>query len=153
MTYSLGKSSLAELTGVHSDLVRVVKRAIEITACDFTVHDGIRTVEEQKRYVAEGVSKTMRSKHLEGCAVDLVPVINGKPRWEWPPIYRVAEAMHKAADECGVRLIWGGVWDHRLDELPAFASGLEAAVAAYTARRRAMGKKAFIDGPHFELAP
>lgn len=151
MTFVLGAKSLAELSGVHPDLVRVVKRAIEITAVDFVVHDGIRTVEEQKRYVAEGVSKTMKSKHLEGRAVDLVPVINGKPRWEWPPIYRVAEAMHKAADELGVALIWGGVWDHRMDELPGIASGLEAAVAAYTVRRRAAGKRAFIDGPHFEL--
>lgn len=56
MTFSLGNSSLAELTGVHADLARVVKRAIEITPVDFTVHDGIRTVEEQKRHVANGFS-------------------------------------------------------------------------------------------------
>ena len=30
--------------------------------------------------------------------------------------------------------------------------GMERAVSAYTARRRAAGRRAFIDGPHFELA-
>ena len=31
MTYALGKRSLERLVGVHPDLVRVVKRAIELT--------------------------------------------------------------------------------------------------------------------------
>lgn len=151
MTYSLGRKSRAELEGVASDLVRVVERAIGITPVDFTVHDGIRTVAEQKRYVAEGVSWTMRSKHLEGRAVDLVPWINGKPRWEWPPIYRIAAAMHQAAAELGITLRWGGVWDRNLNDLPGDAAGLEAAVADYVARRKAAGKRASIDGPHYEI--
>ena len=78
MAFALGVASRRELVGVHPDLVRVVERAIEITRCDFTVHDGIRTVEEQKRHVANGFSKTMKSKHLEGRAVDLVPWIDGE---------------------------------------------------------------------------
>ncbi len=151
MTYSLGKRSRAELTGVDPDLVRTVERAIEITSVDFTVHDGIRTVAEQKRYVAEGVSWTMRSKHLEGRAVDLVPWINGKPRWEWPPIYRIAAAMHQASAELGVTLRWGGVWDRNLGDLAGTPAGLEEAVADYVARRRAAGKRASIDGPHYEI--
>lgn len=73
--FTLGASSERELVGVDAGLVRVVRRALGITACDFAVHDGIRTIEEQKRYVAQGVSKTMKSKHLEGKAVDLVPVV------------------------------------------------------------------------------
>lgn len=151
MTFLLGKRSRAELQGVDPDLIRVVERAIEVTSVDFTVHDGIRTVAEQKRYVAEGVSWTMRSKHLEGRAVDLVPWINGKPRWEWPPIYRIATAMHQALAELGVTLRWGGVWDRNLNDLPGTPAGLEEAVADYVARRRAAGKRASIDGPHYEI--
>lgn len=45
--FSLGRQSLQELKGVHADLVAVVKRAIELTAQDFSVHDGLRTPEEQ----------------------------------------------------------------------------------------------------------
>lgn len=50
--FSLGTASLKELAGVNPYLVATVKRAIQITTQDFTVHDGIRTVEEQKKFVA-----------------------------------------------------------------------------------------------------
>ena len=63
MPYVLGAKSRAELKGVHPDLVRVVERAIQITTQDFSVHDGLRTVEEQKALVASGASQTMNSMH------------------------------------------------------------------------------------------
>ena len=49
--FKLGARSLRELEGVHPDLVAVVKRAIELTSQDFSVHDGIRTMEEQREMV------------------------------------------------------------------------------------------------------
>ena len=102
MTYSLGTASRAELRGVHPDLVKVVEHAIQITTQDFSVHDGLRTLKEQRRYVAAGVSQTMNSMHRTqpdgfGHAVDLVPYINGKLRWEWPAIYPIAAAVWQAA--------------------------------------------------------
>ena len=45
MAYKLGKRSRQRLEGVHPDLVKVVERAIEITEIDFTVLEGLRTVE------------------------------------------------------------------------------------------------------------
>lgn len=157
MTYALGNKSLAELTGVHPKLVGVVKRSIQLTTQDFSVHDGLRTEAEQREYVRRGVSKTMNSMHMKqgdgfGHAVDLVPYINGVLRWEWKPIYAVASAVHAAAKELGVDLIWGGVWDRPFEQLPGDAKGIEQAVNSYVARRRAQGKTAFIDGPHWELA-
>ncbi|MFN3388485.1 MAG: M15 family metallopeptidase [Allosphingosinicella sp.] len=157
MPYALGAQSRAELTGVHPDLVRAVERAIAISGQDFSVHDGLRTVAEQRAYVARGVSKTMASKHMKqgdgfGHAVDLVPYINGKLRWEWKPIFAVTAAVREAAFALGVKLIWGGVWDRQLLELPGDPKGLEQAVNSYVARRHGAGKTAFIDGPHFELA-
>ena len=142
---------------MHPDLVKVVERAIRITKQDFSVHDGMRSLAEQKRYVARGVSKTLKSKHLKqpdghGHAVDLVPYINGKFRWEWEPIYEIAAAVHRAANELGVRLRWGGVWDRVFNELSAGSAAIaKRAVNAYVARRRKAGRRAFIDGPHFEL--
>lgn len=152
--FVLGKKSLANLEGVHPKLVMVVKRAIEITVQDFTVQDGLRTVEEQRQLVARGASKTMNSRHLPqrdgyGHAVDLVPWINGQPRWEWEPIYDIAAAVQEAAAQEGVALRWGGVWDRRLGDLPSGREGLKRAVADYC--RRHPGPD-FIDGPHYELA-
>lgn len=157
MTYSLGAKSLAELEGVHTALIGVVKRAIEITDQDFSVHDGLRTTAEQKEYVRRGVSKTMNSMHMKqlsgyGHAVDLVPYINGQLRWEWKPIFVIAAAVRKAAEEVNVDLIWGGVWDRAFETLEPTAEGMEKAVNSYVARRRALGKTAFIDGPHWQLA-
>lgn len=126
MTYTLGKRSLDRLLGVNPDLVRVVKRAIELTEHDFSVIEGVRTVETQRAYVAKGVSKTMNSRHITGHAVDLYPV--GRPTpWDKCPV--VATAMLAAAKELGVAIRWGGDWNMngRSDD------------------------EKFYDGPHFEL--
>lgn len=114
MTFLLGRQSRNELVGVHQDLVRVVERAIELTPQDFVVFDGLRTLDEQKAYVAAGASKTLNSRHLpgqdgKGHAVDLVPIINNKARWEWGAIIPIAEAMRTASRELGVPLNWGGI--------------------------------------------
>ena len=153
MPFSLSAKSLKELQGVHPDVVAVVKSAIGISKQDFAVHDGPRTIEEQREFVRRKVSKTMKSRHLIqkdglGHAVDLVPIINGQLRWEWGPIYDVAEAMRKASSDLGVQLVWGGVWDRTLGTYGSGASAMKAAVAEYQARHPGPD---FIDGPHFEL--
>ncbi len=153
MTYILGTTSLKHLEGVHPNLVAVVHGAIKITTQDFGVHEGLRSIETQKKYVDAGVSWTMDSKHLIqpdglGHAVDLVPYIDGEYKWEWPPIYKIASAVQATATSLNVRLRFGGVWDKCLNDL---GDDLEAEVDAYVARRKAMGKKANTDGPHYEL--
>lgn len=142
MSYILGRKSLAELSGVHPDLVRVVKRAIQITTQDFSVHDGIRTKAEQREYVRRRVSRTMNSKHLTqrdgfGHAVDLVPWINGQMRWEWPPIYKIAEAMRQASNELNVPIEWGGIKGFKK------LTGTKASPKAMHTG---------FDGPHYQLA-
>lgn len=156
MAFVLGARSRAELQGVHPALVRVVERAIQITAQDFTVHDGLRTPAEQRAMVASGASQTLNSKHLRqadgyGHAVDLVPWINGKPRWEWPAIHPIAAAMWRASAELGVRIKWGGPWV-MLDSIKGGTpADMLKAVNAYGDRQRAAKKPVFTDGPHFEL--
>lgn len=154
--FKLGKTSIAELQGVNTKLIEVCLLAIADPALtvDFAVHDGLRTLIEQQAYLASGVSQTLDSKHLvqldgTGHAVDLVPYVNGKLRWEWAPIYQVAGAVHRAAAQLKVPLTWGGCWDRPFLGLDPLA--LEAAVEAYAARRRVVGRKAFLDGPHWQL--
>jgi peptidoglycan L-alanyl-D-glutamate endopeptidase CwlK len=106
--FKLGIRSLQNLSGVHPDLVSVVKRAIQITEVDFTVIEGLRSRERQKQLVAKGASKTMNSRHITGHAVDMIP-------WpvDWNDLKRfeiMAEAMKQAADELGVDVEWGGDW-------------------------------------------
>jgi peptidoglycan L-alanyl-D-glutamate endopeptidase CwlK len=107
MTYALGTRSRQRLSGVHPDLVAVVKRAIQITKQDFTVLEGIRNINRQRELVKAGKSKTMNSRHLTGHAVDLAP---WPISWDWENFYPIADAMKQAAEELGVDLEWGGDW-------------------------------------------
>lgn len=120
-TYQLSGRSITKLQGVHPDLVRVVRRALELSEVDFVVVEGRRSEARQRELVKAGASQTMDSRHLTGHAVDLAPYIAGQIRWDWPPFYKIADAMKAAAKELGVALIWGGDWT------------------------------SFKDGPHFQL--
>lgn len=110
MAYSLGIRSVMNLRGVHPDLVMVVRRAIQITSVDFTVIEGRRSVARQKELFKQGATQTMRSRHINGFAVDIAPYIGGKVRWDWPLFYKLADAMKRAAAEVGVPVEWGGDW-------------------------------------------
>lgn len=150
--FILGERSRKELIGVHPDLVLVAHRALKYSTIDFSVHDGIRSVEEQKVLVSVGASRTLKSRHIEGCAVDLVPYVNGKLRWEWPLIYQIALAVRRASIELEIPIRWGGIWDrNRMNEFPNTIKGLTQAITDYAARQLLKGRKAFLDGPHFEL--
>lgn len=135
MTYSLGKRSLRRLEGVHPDLIKVVHRAIGATTVDFSVLEGIRTMERQRKLFQAGASTTLNSRHLPkisrdpafiklgplGHAVDLGAWVDGEVRWDWPLYYMIANAMKMAAMEEGITVVWGGDW------------------------------KTFKDGPHYQL--
>jgi peptidoglycan L-alanyl-D-glutamate endopeptidase CwlK len=121
--------SLKNLTGIHSDLRRVLGRALQDAPFAFVVTEGLRTIERQRQLVAIGASKTLKSRHLTGHAVDLVPYVDvdkdGKVETEemyaWPLYYKLAPAIKAAAAKEKVALIWGGDW------------------------------RSFKDGPHWEL--
>lgn len=110
MGYKFGSRSIERLQGVHPDLVRVMNRAIEETDIDFTVLEGVRSIETQIEYVRKGASKTMNSRHLTGHAVDIAPLIGGKVTWSWPPYHRLARVVKAAAKAEKVPIKWGGDW-------------------------------------------
>ena len=107
MTYKLGNRSLQNLSGVHPDLIAVVKLAISKSKVDFTVLEGIRNINRQRELVKAVKSTTMNSRHLTGHAVDLAP---WPISWEWEGFYPIADAMKEAAEELDIDLEWGGDW-------------------------------------------
>jgi peptidoglycan L-alanyl-D-glutamate endopeptidase CwlK len=129
--------------------VLVVKRAIEISEVDFTVTEGLRSAARQKELVSAGASQTLKSRHLTGHAVDLAALVAGKVRWDWELYFKIAKAMRQSAREALVPVVWGGVWDTKLNDL---SEDLHAEHLAYAMRRKKIGKKAFGDAPHFELS-
>jgi peptidoglycan L-alanyl-D-glutamate endopeptidase CwlK len=121
MSIILGQRSLSRLEGVHPDLVRVVKKAAAMSPLDFTVLEGLRTVDRQRQLMGAGATKTMNSRHLTGHAVDLAPMIGGTVRWDWPLYHQLAAVVKDAAKAENVPIQWGGDW------------------------------RTFKDGPHWEL--
>lgn len=110
------------MQGVHPDLVKVTRRALELTDVDFMVIEGKRNEARQRQLVINGKSRTMNSRHLTGHAVDCAPIVNGSIPWqEWPYFKKVADVMIQAGKELGIDVEWGGNWD------------------------------SFKDGPHFQL--
>jgi len=107
------------MAGVHPDLVRVVEAAIGLTPIDFMITEGLRTAERQKSLVKAGASRTLRSRHLTGHAVDVAALVDGRVRWDWPLYPRIAEAFKAAAKTLDVPIVWGGDWP-RLRDGPHF---------------------------------
>ena len=148
MGYKLGKGSLSKLQGVDERLVTVVKYAIGVTKQDFSVICGMRTFSEQQELVRKGASQTMKSKHLDGNAVDLMAYCNGG-RWELNLYDEIADAMKEGAASCDVKLRWGAAWT--INDIGAFEGTAENAMNSYIDTRRSQSRRPFIDAPHFEL--
>lgn len=113
--FQLGPRSKMRLNGVHPDLVKVVERAIQITTVDFTVLEGVRSVERQRALVDAGASWTMNSRHIPGPdgyakAVDLGAWVDDQVDWSWPLYMEIAKAMKTAAKELKVPIVSGVDW-------------------------------------------
>jgi len=108
--YKLSDKSLERLKGVHPDLVKVVKKAIEYTPIDFRITEGLRTKERQAYLLKKGATKTMRSRHLVGKAIDFVALPDGVVSWDFALYKQIATAFQKAAAELNVPIVWGGSW-------------------------------------------
>lgn len=123
----LSPSDEAKLKQCHPDLAKVIRRCAATTTVPFMIMETGRSVAQQKKNIAKGVSQTMRSRHIvskDGLsrAADLVPIdAKGNAIWAWPVYYKLAPLMKAAAKAEGVPVEWGGDW------------------------------KSFKDGPHWQL--
>ena len=60
-----------------------------------------------------GHSSTFGPFSMDQYADDVVALLDGKVRWDWPLYYRIAKAFKAAAKAEGVPLEWGGDWKMR----------------------------------------
>ncbi len=125
--FKFSQRSEDNLKGVHPDLVKVVRRALQLSDIDFTVIEGLRTKERQNQLYVLRKTKTLNSRHLTGHAVDIAPY-----PLDWNDIEKfgkLAKAMFAAAKELKIPIRWGGDWN----------------------RNGRSDDETFYDGPHFEL--
>ena len=149
MAYKLSTRSQERLMGIEPELKEVVYEAIKVTKIDFGVIEGLRTEEKQKQLVESGASQTMKSKHLEGRAVDLMAYIGGRGSWELNVYDEIADAMKEAAVKVDVAVRWGAAWT--VTDNREWVGTMEDAMNSYIDTRRSEGRRPFIDAPHFEL--
>ena len=123
-----GNSSKQRLATCHPDLQTVLNEAIKYI--DFSIIEGYRTKADQEKYVKEGKSKTLNSKHLlrycpeyggqYSYAVDVAPYFYTQPhtdfndREEFALLAGVILSTAKRLKEEGKiknDIRWGGKWD------------------------------------------
>ena len=105
--HRFSEKSNTKLDGVDERLIRVATLALQLSPVDFGITEGVRTLDRQKELVKAGASRTLRSKHLEGKAVDVVAYVGGKVAWDWPLYEKIAKAFKQAAAELEVNIKWG----------------------------------------------
>lgn len=116
---TLDDRSEQRLKGVNVALVSVVRRAAKALPFPLFVVEGLRSKERQAELYAQGRTKpgkvvtwTLQSKHIDGRAVDLAPMINGAIDWsDTKKFDAIAKAMQDAGKELGVAVRWGADWD------------------------------------------
>lgn len=126
--FKFSKKSLDKINNIkfHPKLKLLLNEAIKTTPIDFTVIETVRTIEQQRIYVAKGTSKTMKSRHIPSTnksglceAFDIAPY-----PIDWNNIARfkqLAEHIKKVAKQLNIAITWGGDF------------------------------KSFVDMPHYEL--
>lgn len=82
-TFKFSSRSEKNLQGVNPDLVKVTRRALEISEVDFGITEGLRSRYRQKQLVATGKSQTMNSRHLTGMPW-MLWLMSAAVSWEWP---------------------------------------------------------------------
>jgi peptidoglycan LD-endopeptidase CwlK len=152
--FVLSVASQERLAPVHPKLKQCVELAIGYSPIDFRVQQGLRSIEDQKKAVAAGNSRTMKSKHLRQAdgfvwAVDLVVLVQGVVDWTFEKYAGIAYAMDKAATELGIagHIRWGCSWDRVLSDFGGVESAYLAEASAYAKRHAGSD---LLDAPHFE---
>ena len=108
--FKFSQRSENNLKGFNSDLLKIVRRALQLSPVDFGITEGLRTVERQRQLVAAGKSQTMNSRHISGHAVDVFAYPTSAGSWEWKYYEQIATAFKQAAKELNIPVEWGGDW-------------------------------------------
>lgn len=148
--FKFSNRSRQRMVGVHEDMVAVCERAIELTRVDFGITEGLRTLERQKELVEQRRSQTLKSKHLEGLAVDVAAYFGSDVSWDINVYDDIADAFVEASRELSVPIRWGGAWT--VNDIAAYNGTMEMAHISYIDTKRDKNQRPFIDGPHFELS-
>lgn len=119
MEFKFSERSLIQLATVRAELRDVITEALGLGLIDFAVIQGRRSKEEQNRFFSMGRSRVEWPNGAHNVlnpddlaeAVDIQPVIDGKPSNNYRHFIFLAGVVMAIAKQRGVPLRWGGNWD------------------------------------------
>ena len=120
--------SIDALKGVHPDMVKLMTESIKESPFDFTITEGVRTIERQQQLYAQGrTAKGIKVTNVDGLkkksnhqpkedgfgyAVDLYPFYNGSVQVQdkdvIPRLKTIAIHIKAVAKCLGISITWGG---------------------------------------------
>jgi peptidoglycan L-alanyl-D-glutamate endopeptidase CwlK len=127
MNYKFSASSLSKLESVDLKLQVLAKEVLKISPINFAITEGLRSKQRQAQLYREGKTKTLNSKHLDGKAIDICPIIDGKLDYSKeaePDLYFILGLFYLKAKELNekyelsggtegvnIKLRFGAFWD------------------------------------------
>ena len=102
------KKSLRQLDTCDPLLQYLFKEVVKHFDC--SVIEGKRSLEDQELLLKEGATKTLKSAHLTGKAIDVYPYpvdFEDRDRWHYFGGFVLGTAR-----QFGIDVIWGGDWDN-----------------------------------------
>ena len=108
-----GSKSRRVLEGLDDDLQALLNEVIKYI--DISLIEGYRSVDRQAELLNLGKTKTLKSKHLTGEAVDLAPYMDGIDWNNRENFIYTAGAVKGIAFQMGIPLRWGGDWNQNMD--------------------------------------
>ncbi|EGH2839145.1 M15 family metallopeptidase [Salmonella enterica] len=111
--FKFSRKSLSRLQGVNPLLISLAERALELSAIDFGVTEGLRTRRRQDELYREGKTETLNSRHLTGHAIDVMAYPTPQGSWDFSDYELIAAAFKQAGKETDIDVEWGGDWKSR----------------------------------------
>lgn len=98
------------LNEVHPKLQELAKCALNVSPVDFVVVDGLRTEAEHQENLRKGVSWIKRSRHQDGCAIDVAAYHQGQVSYEPDLYYKISGSFYFCSQKMDIPIISGGEW-------------------------------------------
>jgi peptidoglycan L-alanyl-D-glutamate endopeptidase CwlK len=144
--FYFSSSFLSHLEGVDPRLQFLAKEVLKISPIDFAITEGLRTSQRQVQLYREGKTKTLNSKHIDGKAIDICPVINNKldfSKEAEPDLFFIIGLFYLKAKELSeryeltggseglnIKLRLGAFWDYNSIKENKFVDGYHIELGA-----------------------
>lgn len=110
MIGQLAASDEQKLVGVRAPLAALVRRVASVYPGRIIVAEGLRSFARQQQLLKQKKTKTLKSKHLDGRAVDVYPAVGKGVAQQREEFTALVECAKWEARAMGLRATFGHDW-------------------------------------------